>query len=127
MKSLSNLLGSKCVCPVCWLAVGVATIALILQIYHPSNPSAQIADWLKYYVLVGTLFTAVWIAATAPTVLRKAREIGAKEPAALLIGFLLFGGAPVILLPLMVSAWPLLGLCAICRWRRERVQAVQSS
>jgi hypothetical protein len=120
MQNRYNMLNYKCVCPACWLAIAFVVLAVSLQLYHPNTPSAQIADWLKYYVLAGTLMTAAWMSATAPSIIRNAREVAAKEPAALFIGILLFGGAPVILLPLMVSAWPLLSLCALRHWRRCR-------
>lgn len=119
MKHNSNLLSSKCVCPLCWIVAAVAFLGVVLLMFHPNSPSGQIADWLKYYVLIGTLMTAAWMGANAPAILRNASEVGTKEPVVLLLGVLLFGGAPVILFPIMVSAWPILGLCALCH-RRQR-------
>jgi len=113
-------LSSKCVCPACWLAAAIVFLGILLLLFHPHSPSAQIADWLKYYVLVGTLMTAAWMGATAPTLFRHAGEVSRKEPVVLLLGLLLFGAAPVILFPIMVSAWPILGFCALCHIRQRR-------
>jgi hypothetical protein len=91
----------------------------LLLLFHPQSQSAPIADWLKYYVLAGTLMTSAWMGATAPTLLRHVGEVRSKEPVVLLLGLLLFVGAPVILFPIMVSAWPILGLCTLCRLRQR--------
>lgn len=123
MKQTVNILVPKCVCPLCWIAAAVAAAGMFLFLFHPKSPSAHLTDWLKYYVIVGSILTLAWMASKAPALVRHAREVSSKEPAALIVGLLLFGGAPVILLPLMVSAWPILGACVLCQLRQRKAAA----
>jgi hypothetical protein len=118
---MSNLFKARVLCPICWiiLLLMAATVALKLNQPHSETPPSP--AWLKYYILIGTFITCAWLGTSTPALVRSAADLGAKEPAPVVIGIFLFAGAPVILFPLMVSAWPLLSVCLVCRVSRRRL------
>jgi hypothetical protein len=102
----------------------VATVAIVgagIILFKPStSQTIALQMWMRYYVFAGVITGAVLFARTGPAVFCEARRMIAQEPLALITAMLVVGGAPVLLLPFVVSAWPLVALWMVSAWLERR-------